>query len=89
MWSRRTCHSQCATLIFQAIVRLILNFALVWLFAHVGIHATALNHEVRDNAVENSAIIKTVLYIGNEVFSRNRCIFSIQFDGDVAFAGFN
>jgi peptidyl-prolyl cis-trans isomerase B (cyclophilin B) len=54
-----------------------------------GGHAASLDHEPLDDAMEDGAVVVPGLGIGNKVFHRDRCLFTIQFDHDRPFAGFH
>ncbi len=51
---------------------------------HVGINSTALNHDSRDNEIEYSAVIVTLVCIAFEVCTRNGSRLSVKLNNNSA-----
>ena len=82
-----TCHRDGVFVVFQAVLRFVLDGFAGFFFFHVGGHATALDHEVGDHAVKNHAVVEAVFNVLFEVGGGNRGFFVIQLEGDHAFVG--
>jgi hypothetical protein len=54
---------------------------------HVGIKATALNHETVDDAMEDGAVVVAALYVFFKVGGGNRGLVAEQFQNDFAKVG--
>ena len=54
---------------------------------HAGRKTAALDHEVTDDAVEDSAVIVAVTHILLEVLNGHRCLVGKEFQGDDAVVG--
>ena len=85
MGRHRARHSNGIFIVFQTILRFILNGFTGVFFVHIGCHATALNHKVFNHTMENHTIIKTVFHILFKISSRNRGFFVIQLNANHAF----
>ena len=82
-----TRHGDGVFVVFQAVLRFVLNAVAGGFFAHIRGHAAALYHESFDDAVENHAVVKAVFNVLFEVGGSNRGFFVIQFEGNHAFVG--
>ena len=54
------------------------------LLLHARLEAAALDHEVRDDAVEDGAVVELVIDVGEEVLHRDRRLVRVQLDLDRA-----
>src|SRR6185312_9776126 len=54
------------------------------LLRHVARQTAALDHEVRDHAMEDRAVEMLVVDVAQEVLDRDRSLFLIQLDGERA-----
>ena len=58
-----TCHSDSAALVLQPVIRFVLDGRLRCLLLHIGSKTPALNHEVIDDAMENSVVIEAARHV--------------------------
>ncbi len=77
-------HSDRVLFILQSIPRLILDWGPCFLRAHIGSHASALNHKTLDDSMKNGSVVMTILGILQEVCRRNRSLLGVEFDRNVA-----
>ena len=80
-------HRHGVFIVFQAVLRFVLNRLAGGFFVHVFIHAAALNHKAFDNAVENHAVVKAVFHILLEVGRGKGRFFMVELDADGAEIG--
>ena len=80
-------HGDSTQIILQAIGRLVGDILECALLIHVIGEAAALNHEVRDNAMKNGAIIVTLIGIALEIRTGSWRCNAIKFQGYDAFVG--
>ena len=80
-------HGDGVFVVFQAVLRFVLDWIAGGFFAHVFVHAAALDHKSFDNAVENQAVVKAVFHILLEVGGGNRGFFVVELDADGAEVG--
>ena len=77
-------HGHRTEIVLQAIVRLVFNRFPCGLLLHIGVKATALNHEVIDHAMENGAIVVAFTGVVQKVFDGFGRLLGIQFQFDFA-----
>ncbi len=81
-------HGQRAAEVFQAVIRFIFNWRTIVLLAHVGGHAAALDHEVGNDPMKNSAVVEAILYVGEKVRRGEGSFLFVQSNNDIALSGF-
>ncbi len=80
----RARHGQRAAIVFQSIVRLILDRSLGRLLSHSRFKSAALNHESLDNAMKNRVVVEARATIGQKVLDRSRGFFIESLYNNVA-----
>jgi len=80
-------HGDGIGLVLEAVVGFVGDGGVGGLFLEVFVHAAALDHEAVDHAVEHRAVIMAGLDVGQKVFNRDRRLFLIQLQDDLALAG--
>lgn len=81
------CHGQRVLAVLKSIAGFVSNGSLVLLLLHIGCEATALDHEIVDDAVEDGSIVKALGGIFEEVLGADRSIFFIELDLNVTVIG--
>src|SRR5437763_1101281 len=86
VWVVGSGHGNGAALIGNAVARLVLDTRLgLFLFFQTRFEAAPLDHEVRDNPVEDRAVVKLIIYVAQEVLDGDRRLVSEQLDLNGAF----
>ena len=83
----RAGHGNGVGLILQAVVGLVLNGVAGGLLNHLGIEATALDHEAIDHPMKNGAVEVAILHVGDEVLNGLGGFLGIEPKGDATHAG--
>src|SRR5690606_7132009 len=66
VWVAGARHGQRVAVVLQAVIGFVLNGSLGGFLFHVGIETAALNHEVVDDTMEDCAVVKAIVDIGQE-----------------------
>ena len=80
-------HGQGATQVAQAVVGFVLDRCFGLLLLHVGVEATALDHEVGDDPVELGVVVVAAVDVAEEILHADRGFLGFQLDFDLAQAG--
>ena len=84
------CHGDRTMIILKPVCGFILDGRLlVALVAHVGSQATALNHKAVDDPVKDGVFVEAVIGVSDKVSGADWCIDGIEFEDNVAHAGFD
>ena len=67
VWVAGAGHGHRVVGVLQAVVGFVLDGGVAISLLHAGLHAAALNHESRNNAVEDGAVVMAFLHIGQKV----------------------
>ncbi|MNE49769.1 hypothetical protein D3C80_1443110 [compost metagenome] len=80
-------HGQGVLGVLQAVLGFVFDGGIAVLLGHAGFEAAALDHEARDDTVENRVVVVALVHIGQEVLGRLGRVHCVEFDGDHALAG--
>lgn len=83
----RAGHGDRVAVVLETVGGLVLDRRVRFLLVHAREEAAALDHEARDDAVEDHAVVETFLHVGFEVGGRERGAFMVELDVDDAHVG--
>ena len=82
-----TGHGHGVGFVFEAVIGFVVHRFGGFSLLHAGLHAAALDHEARNDAVEYGVVVVSVFHIFNEVIDALGRFFGVQFQGDNAVIG--
>ena len=80
-------HGDGVVVVLQAVVGFVLDRVFAIFLFHARLEAAALDHEARDDAVENGVVVVAGFNVRNEILGRLWRFFGIEFEGDNAKIG--
>jgi hypothetical protein len=80
-------HGQGARLILETVLGLVRDRCAGTLLGEAAVHATALDHETIDNAMEDSPVVMAIPDVLLEIGGGARRLFKVKFNVDVAVIG--
>ena len=83
----RAGHGDRVAVVFETVGGLVLDRRVRFLLVHAGEEAAALDHEARDDAVEDHAVVEAFLDVGFKIGGRERGAFVVELDVDDAHVG--
>jgi len=84
---RRSSHRDASSHVRQTVRRFILDVFMRGLLVHIGSKTTALDHKIRNDAMEDRAVVMTFISVTLEVCTSNWRSLGVELENDDAFAG--